>query len=264
MIDFNEYAKAKENAKESLFKYTLLARSSIAMIAVSVWTVFCSILCIILCSIIKSPKFFDRYIYYWARFILWAFNLEVRVNGIENLPGKRGGLLLFNHASLFDVPVLMVALSQTITFRFGAKIELFAIPFFGKAMRAIGMLPIARHQREKVLKLYKKSLTNVENGFWYALAPEGTRQKHKDIGGFKKGPFWFAIHGQLNVVPIVITGALDALPKSDWVPCQSAWSHIVEVHILPPISAQGLSEDEITQLQGRVRSSMLKVFNEPT
>src|SRR5690606_17085370 len=97
--------------------------------------------------------------------------------------------------------------------RFGAKIELFKIPFFGRAMRAVGTLPIARENRAGVFKIYKEAERQFSRDVIFVLAPEGTRQKEPRIGRFKKGPFIFAINARVPIIPAVLRGAHEVLPK---------------------------------------------------
>ena len=189
-----------------------------------------------------------------------ATNIKVEVSGYENFSNKNG-VFIFNHSSNFDIPVLFVAL-HTKTARFGAKSELFKIPFFGAAMKSIGVLEIHRGQREKVLELYKNSLTNLDKGMNYVLAPEGTRQYTAELGNFKSGPFIMAIAGQCPLLPVVITGAQNVMPKHSLFPSWGVWQSKIQVQILPEIPSEGLGLDqriELSQKAKNIMSSALEV-----
>lgn len=195
----------------------------------------------------------------WSLIILWIFGIHVRVQGEEHLPTRDGGIVVFNHQSHFDIPVLAVSTFRTI--RFGAKIELFSIPFFGAAMRAAGTLPIARDRRSEVLKVYKEAEARFREHFIFLLAPEGTRQNEAKIGRFKNGPFLFAINGQVPVIPAVIKGSFHVMPKNSlWVNL-GRWTRTIDLEYLPPISTQGLAAGDIEGLVTRVREQMVAAFD---
>ena len=242
-------------------RFLISIRSLIGGLLSCAFTIVISITLILVCSVKCHHKTFDRITYIWASFILFVLNVDVKIKGEEHIQDS-GGLILFNHLSLLDIPILMKALALKKTFRFGAKIELFSIPFFGKAMRSIGVLPIARHQRNKVLKIYKDSVEKVKNeNMSYALAPEGTRQLTDEIGKFKLGPFNFALYGHLDIYPVVIKGAYDLMTKQDSLPCQNKWKSTVTVQFLPVFPTNNYSEEDLDRLKTDVRQKFITAFN---
>lgn len=227
------------------------------MIVLGLATVACSGFAFLVSPFVAQPALGTLVIRVWSWIILRTAGIRFQVEGLENLPAE-SGIVVFNHTSHFDIPVLMQALPRHI--RFGAKVELFKIPVFGSTMRLFGMLPIERSQREKVLDLYKKSVPRVKNGEWFCLAPEGTRQSGKELGAFKKGPFIFAIAAQCSVVPVVLRGLSDVLPKGEWIVNRGKWNACVVVEILPPISATGMVEADIERLTKSAFEAMNRQF----
>lgn len=191
----------------------------------------------------------------WSRFILFLFNIQVRVLGLENLTNTNS-VFIFNHTSNFDILALMSGIPRSL--RFGAKAELFKIPFFGLCMSRFGMLRIYRGQREKVLRLYQESLKNLHPELQFILAPEGSRQETEKLGEFKSGPFILAISGQLPIVPVVIKGAYQVMTKKDWLPNTSRWATTIDIHILPAISTESFSMETRKELQNLAREMMQK------
>ena len=200
----------------------------------------------------------DRVCVVWGGGILRLFGVDVVLNGIENFPQGSGCLVLFNHQSLFDIPVLYGTLRRTL--RFGAKVELFRIPFFGPGMRAMGTLPIARANRSETLRTYKHAESMIAKGFSYALAPEGTRQATAAIGRFKTGPFIFAMGAQAPIVPAVIRGARNVLPKGSLLPNLGRWRRTVVLQLLPAVPTRGLGPDDLNPLMDRVHAAMVDAF----
>lgn len=196
----------------------------------------------------------------WGRWSCFFFGIKVECRGLENIP-KEGCLFLFNHASLYDIPIMYGWLKKD--FRFGAKAELFKVPFFGGALRATGMLPIHRAKRGEVLKLYQESVERIDRGESFALAPEGTRQLQAAIGEFKRGPFIFAVQAQAPLVPVVLSGTLEIIDKDGWLINRGRWNRKVCLEVLPPVSTKGCDQEQITQLQEVVREAMIKAHRSP-
>jgi 1-acyl-sn-glycerol-3-phosphate acyltransferase len=170
-----------------------------------------------------------------------------------------GGILVFNHQSLFDIPVVISTTFKHI--RFGAKIELFKVPFFGAAMRAAGTLPIARQNRNEVMRVYKEAEARFMRNTIFVLAPEGTRQKEPVLGRFKKGPFFFALSGGVPLIPVVIRGAHSVLPKQSLMVNVGRWTRKIHVEYLDPVITQGLGTAGVSELMNQVRDAMSDVYD---
>ncbi len=205
---------------------------------------------------------FPRKVVDFAIFVLWSQTLlkvngvKVDLRGAENAHGtKKGFLICFNHSSHMDIPVLYAYFPRS--FRYGAKIELFKIPFFGRAMKMVGVLPIDRRNRNQVMKVYDSAIARVNNGEVFALAPEGTRQKEPNIGVFKRGPFEFAINAQMDIVPVVMVGTFDVLRPGALLVNWGQWSRTVVMQVLPRVSTQGLPIEQAQALQEQVRAAMV-------
>lgn len=194
----------------------------------------------------------------WSGLILWVAGVKVDIRGAEHLRvSGKGFLILFNHSSHIDIPILYRIPRM---FNFGAKVELFKIPFFGKAMELCGVLPIDRGNRNKVMKVYENAIKRVEGGECFALAPEGTRQPEPRIGPFKRGPFEFAVNAGMDVVPVVIAGAYEVLPrKGIWIN-MGKWRRRVIVEVLPRVSTAGLNPDQLEPFVQTVRRQFEAAF----
>jgi 1-acyl-sn-glycerol-3-phosphate acyltransferase len=185
------------------------------------------------------------------------FGVVVTEYGRENLT-KGGCLYLFNHTSFFDIFVMHARLRGV---RFGAKIELFKIPIFGSTMRKVGVLPIARDNRAEVIKIYEQAQIRAKNGEQFALSPEGGRNTSEEsLKPFKSGPFIFAIRSKIPIIPVVIKGALEVLPKGHLLPNINSWKHTIEVHYLEKIFVEKYAIEQRRQLAELVRERMLAIL----
>ena len=78
----------------------------------------------------------------WSRDILSAAGTPVVASGLEQIPRDQPVMYASNHSSMFDVWALFATLPGSV--RFVAKRELFRIPILGRAMHAVGHVPIDR------------------------------------------------------------------------------------------------------------------------
>lgn len=227
-------------------------RSLVMAIVYPPYLIAASIISILANLIFNDPKIDSGILRVWGRLSCTMFGVKIRVEGIENLP-QEGGVVLFNHSSFFDIFALAAGVPDI---RFGAKIELFKIPFFGFAMRRIGTLPIARQRREEVFKIYEEAESRLRAGQKFALAPEGTRQNEEKLGSFKSGPFIFAINAGAPLIPVVIRNAAGILPKHHLLPNTGVWTREIVLRVLPPVETKGFVLDQRPVVQERVRSRM--------
>lgn len=235
-----------------------IVRGFFGYIFLILWTLFIAFSIFILGSF-KQTKIVNIIIYAWVSLPLKILGIEVKSFGRENLPRQRGAIFVFNHQSIFDI--LAVHLVTDIQIRFGAKIELFKIPIFGHGMRAAGALPIVRENRTEVFKVYKEAESRIAAGESFILAPEGTRQKQPQIGKFKKGPFMFAVNAKAPIIPTVLVGCFEVMPKGDLLPNLGRMKRLIEVHYLKPVETLG-KENEIAELTLSVQTDMKKCFDE--
>jgi 1-acyl-sn-glycerol-3-phosphate acyltransferase len=206
--------------------------------------------------IFNSKKIDDDTIMAWASFCCWMSGVSVEIVGAENIPNKPC-LFLFNHSSFFDVFALAGYIRGI---RFGAKAELFKIPVFGQAIKILGTLPIARANRQEVYKIYEEAKSRFEHGEMFALSPEGGRFHGIELAPFKAGPFVFAMSAQVPIVPIVIIGAYEALPKKQILFNKDSWTTKIQLHVLKPIETKDFNSETRSDLQKIVYERMNEVW----
>lgn len=232
-------------------------RSLIGVILLPLHTALCAAAMVVVNVLFNNRKIEDHIVEYWTRNCCRLFGVKVVVKGLENRP-PGGFLYVFNHTSFFDIFAMNGYLGS---FRFGAKIELFKIPIFGAGMRRAGILPIARHRRDEVFKVYQAAEARIKAGERFALAPEGTRQPTESLGPFKSGPFVFAINAKAPIVPVIIKGAAVIMPKGHWIPNWGVWSRTITLEVLPPVSTEGWTVEQRPLLQEKVRKMMEPYFS---
>lgn len=162
-------------------------------------------------------------------------------------------ILMSNHASLYDIPIILASLPGSI--RMIAKKELSYIPYFGHSLKHSEFIFIDRKNRPQAIEDLKKAKAKMLDGIIIWAAPEGTRSRTGELGVFKKGIFKLAIETDAIIIPIGIRGARQLLPAKTWRfnPGQDIYVHIGE-----PIASRDFDEAQLNQ---RVRDTMLNLLN---
>jgi 1-acyl-sn-glycerol-3-phosphate acyltransferase len=155
-----------------------------------------------------------------------------------------------NHLSWFDIPTLAGSLPR---YKFVAKAELFKVPVFGPAIRAIGMVPIERQNRKAAFGAYDVAAAKVRAGNSIVVFPEGSRGSDYRIRPFKKGPFVLAIAAGVPIVPVLLHGTHDVFPKGSML----VRSGPVDIHLLEPVPTAGLDLGQRDQLAETVRTRLV-------
>lgn len=221
------------------------------------WTMLCSFIALVF-SFIPNRKLQDALIAVWAKAIMKVLVATIVVEHKEKLP-EGGCLLLFNHLSLMDIPLIYTALGPS--FRFGAKIELFKIPVFGHALKGFGFLPVERNNRSSTLRTYEKAKIRSQMGEKFILAPEGTRQESLKLGPFKSGPFILAIQAGIPLTPVIITGPERLCPKHKLIPFLDH-KVVMTVSVLDPIPTHTYNLDSRNELKDLIWEKMNHVLKE--
>ena len=239
-----------------ILKLFFMLRSVLSTMLFLISTVLISIVVITIIYLFNKKSRVDVMVKLWSNLTCWLFNVKVNVHNKENIL-KTGCLYLFNHSSFFDIFALAAAIPHV---RFGAKIELFKIPFFGMAIKKAGTLPISRGSRDEVFKVYNQAQSRLQNNECFALAPEGGRFYGKKLSPFKAGPFVFAIDAGAAIVPVIIKGAYECLPKKNFLANTDRWKRQIDIYFLDSISVKNLTYDDRQSLQRTVYDQMNPIW----
>ncbi|MGM0499153.1 MAG: lysophospholipid acyltransferase family protein [Bacillota bacterium] len=144
-----------------------------------------------------------KFVYQCIRLSLLAiFKIffRIKVKGKENLPAEGGVILMSNHISAFDPPLLAAIFSRPV--RFMAKKELFENPFIRFVLFLADAFPVDRSKND--ITAVKKALYVLKDQEVLGLFPEGTRRAEGKLGNPKSGSVMLAIKSGAPIVPIGI------------------------------------------------------------
>jgi 1-acyl-sn-glycerol-3-phosphate acyltransferase len=160
-------------------------------------------------------------------------------------------LVVGNHQSNADV-----ALISTLPWdmKWVAKAEMFKWPMVGWMMRMAGDIPIDRENRRSGAEAILKAKWYLENKCSVMFFPEGTRSCDGRLGEFKDGVFRLAIKTQTPILPLVLDGSYNCLPKNNW---KFGEVKDIKLKVLPPIETKGLKSSDAVFLKERVRDMIL-------
>jgi 1-acyl-sn-glycerol-3-phosphate acyltransferase len=140
----------------------------------------------------------------WSRILLAVSGVRVVVEGLEKLDPEKGYVMVANHASYMDIPVIMASLP--VQFRFFAKQGLFRIPFLGTHLKRAGHIPVVRGDARASLKSMSDGAKLIrERNVSVLLFPEGGREVER-LAEFKEGTAYIAIKAGVPAVPIGLEG----------------------------------------------------------
>jgi 1-acyl-sn-glycerol-3-phosphate acyltransferase len=177
----------------------------------------------------------------WAQRLVDMTRASVQVSGQEHIPAA-ACVVMSNHQSYCDIPLIYHALPEGLRLRMVAKRELFYVPLWGRAMRVSGFIPIVRSDRKRAIESLNIAKAQIADGTYVWIAPEGTRSRNGQLGTLKKGGFILARDVGAPILPIAIKGAADIMPPSGW---RLYRDKTVHVRFRPLIPTAGRSVEEV-------------------
>ncbi|MGH3649739.1 MAG: lysophospholipid acyltransferase family protein [Acidimicrobiia bacterium] len=223
------------------------------------WTVGVSVTIVGAVSVIglvlvdpTSPKI-ENVIRWWSRAWLRASATKLTVEGQDNIAPDRSYVVVSNHLSTLDIMVGFLAVPLPI--RYLAKKELFRIPLFAQAMRAVGIIEVDRAARGAIHSSVNRQAKGlIEHHRSLIIYAEGTRPRDGVMKPFKKGAFTMAIVSRLPVLPLSIHGTYEAaVPGRPWFR-----GGPVTAIVDPPIETAGMTQADAEALRDRVQEIIAK------
>jgi 1-acyl-sn-glycerol-3-phosphate acyltransferase len=175
---------------------------------------------------------------------LWRFSVE------GDAPpdiAARGYVVVANHESHAD-PFLLSHLPWDM--RWVAKAELFRIPVVGLMLKLSGDLPIRRGDAASAREMLDAAKATLARGLSVMMFPEGTRSEDGTLGRFKDGAFRLAIEAQAPLLPVVVQGTRDCMPKHS----RTLGRARATARVLAPIETRGLGPGDVARLREEVRA----------
>ena len=113
---------------------------------------------------------------------LFLAGTRIVVQGRHLLGDVRNAVIVSNHASHLDAPVLLQALG--VDFRAVAKKEVFYLPVFNSVLRFAGFIEVDRADRAQATRAIARAVDALKGGACFLIFPEGTRSGTGQLGPF--------------------------------------------------------------------------------
>ncbi len=134
--------------------------------------------------------------------------------GISNVPKGGGLVVVSNHGSHLDPPILGHALGRPVAFM--AKSELFKVPILSLIISACGAYPVNRGAGDR--EAIRNASNRLSEGWATGVFLDGTRQENGRVNDPKAGAALLAARTGSPILPVAIVNSHRAFPKGSLLP----------------------------------------------
>ena len=147
-------------------------------------------------------------------FPIFRFLFRGQTIGISNLPKTGGVVVVSNHGSHLDPPILGHALGRPVAFM--AKSELFRVPILASIISACGAYPVKRGAGDR--EALRTASNRLNEGWATGVFLDGTRQENGRVNDPKAGAALLAGRTGCPILPVAIVNSHRAFPKGSILP----------------------------------------------
>jgi 1-acyl-sn-glycerol-3-phosphate acyltransferase len=155
---------------------------------------------------------------------------KIRVEGREKLVAGNTYVIICNHQSILDILILNCLRYR---YKWISKIETLKVPVLGWYVKMAGYITVDRGDKESKEKMLEDAYKCLKRGISIMIFPEGTRSADKEIGFFRRGAFQLAVSTGLPILPVLIDGTGDILPKHGLI---FRGFHRITIKVFDPVS----------------------------
>lgn len=181
---------------------------------------------------------------------------KIHISGEIISDPRRPYVVVCNHQSMADIPLIS---NLPWEMKWLAKIELFNLPILGWMLRLAGDISVDRKNPRSGAQALIKAQRILEQKCSVMIFPEGTRTLDGRVRQFSEGAFHLAIKAKVSVLPLVIEGSHDCIPKNSW---KFGKPSEIFLKVLPSIDTSKLTIQDVPALRDTVRSAIMKQIAE--
>ncbi len=169
--------------------------------------------------------------------------LRGRIYGAKKVPMTGPLIVVANHASYFDPPLLSNCLRRPVSFM--AKETLFEVPVLAPAIRAYGAYPVKRGSADR--SAIRAALQQLDQGWAVGIFLQGVRTPDGRISAPKLGAALIAAKAQVPLLPVSLWGTENVLSKASKWPRSSPVTVRIGDVIQPPADKDKATLQAVTQ-----------------
>ncbi len=182
----------------------------------------------------------------YGRFIL---GMKIELRNAHIMTDNHPCVIISNHQDNLDIFAGALALPER-TVSIGKR-SIIWIPFFGLYYWLSGNILIDRKNKRSAFETMDVAAKAIkENNISVWIMPEGTRSRGRGLLPFKKGPFITAIKAGVPIVPVAWSNYIEGMNLNKW------HSGTILMEVLPAISTEGLSVDDVHDLKEKAYEAM--------
>lgn len=205
---------------------------------------------IIIVSYVFPPKKYNPWMQKLLKFVFTLMFIKVEVEGSENVSPNKTYLYMANHVSLFDIPLLAGFIPGYV--RGVEASRQHAWPLYGWAIRRLGNIPIDREKIFSSLSSISKTANVISEGKSMIILPEGHRTMDGKLRQFKSFPFLLAKKGEVEILPIGLSGLYSLKNKNSW----TINPNTIKIKFGKPITTVIIKELPTKELRDKVREEI--------
>ena len=210
-------------------------------------------------AVLKTPKqsFVYACVSYLLVFPLFRILFRGKTIGIKNVPKKGSLVVVANHGSYLDPPLIGHALGRPVSFM--AKAELFRIPFLSSIISACGAYPVSRGSSDR--EAIRVASSRLNEGWAIGVFLDGTRQKNGRVNSPRLGAALLAARTDSYLLPVAIVNSHRALQKGSGLP-RLMPIRIVIGDVIPPPESR--SKEDLKKTTNIIKNTINSILDKNT
>jgi long-chain acyl-CoA synthetase len=203
----------------------------------------------------------DTFWYFVSRLIqvVSLDRFDLKVSGLEKLPGKGPYIISSNHQSYLDPLILASVLPEKVfrnVFAVGTS-EIFGHGLMRRLARSLKVIVV--DPDANLIPAMRTGAFGLRHGLGLILYPEGERSIDGSPKIFKKGAAILSIHLQVPIVPVAIEGFYEAWPRNKSFQGFKPLQIVFGDPIAPPPEAQA-SEEAYENLTAQLKAKIVEMW----
>ncbi len=181
---------------------------------------------------------------------------KVKVEGRNKAVKGKTYVIISNHQSSLDI-LLVNCLRYR--FKWISKIEINKVPILSWYLKMADYITVDRGDKDSKEKMMEESYSCLQKGISIMLFPEGTRSSDKEISFFRRGAFQLAISTNTPLLPVLIDGSGDVLPKHGHI---FRGLHKITIRVLDPVEPSAFGTKDCDELALKFQEMMKDALQE--
>lgn len=213
-------------------------------------TILCALMSVLIGFFVSSKLANLHIAVRWAKALTRLAGVRVEIEGMEHVDPEQSYVLVANHQSAFDIPVIYGY--SGLDLRWVMKAEIKWIPFVAAGCRALGHVFVERGNTQQSTEAINRAVAVLKPGTGVLFFPEGTRSLDGQLLPFKKGAFRLAVSQKMPILPLTVRNTREVLAPKRW----SIRPQTVVLQFHPPIDTTECNDQHIAALMESSRRAI--------